>query len=124
MLAAERRLSAAEIAEIVRANEETVGRWLKRYLAEGVEGLHDQPQPDAPHKATERYLEQLIHAVRRRSRSLGLPFSVWILQRLADYSAIHRSSKRRPFASCAPLRTNPPPGSPKNSGVSDNALRS
>src|SRR3954470_14834020 len=39
LLAAERCLSAAEIADIVRASEETVRRWLKRYLAEGVEGL-------------------------------------------------------------------------------------
>ena len=36
LLAAERRMTAAEIAEIVRASEETVRRWLKRYLAEGV----------------------------------------------------------------------------------------
>ncbi len=87
LLAAERRLTAAEIAEIVRASEETVRRWLKRYLAEGVEGLRDVPHPGAPRKVTEEYREQLIHAVRRRPRSLGLPFSVWTLQRLADYLA-------------------------------------
>ncbi len=48
LLAAERRLTAAEIAEIVRASEETVRRWLKRYLAEGVEGLRDVPHPVLP----------------------------------------------------------------------------
>jgi DNA-directed RNA polymerase specialized sigma24 family protein len=32
LLAAERRMTAAEIADIVRASEETVRRWLKRYL--------------------------------------------------------------------------------------------
>src|ERR687898_570547 len=31
--------------------------------------------------------ERLIHAVRRRPRSAGLAFSVWTLQRLADYMA-------------------------------------
>jgi transposase len=87
LLAAERRLTAAEIAEIVRASEETVRRWLKRYLAEGVEGLHDVPHPGAPRKVTEEYKERLLHAVRRRPRSLGLPFSVWTLRRLADYMA-------------------------------------
>jgi len=87
LLAAERRLSAAQIAEIVRASEETVRRWLKRYLAEGVEGLRDEPHPGAPRKVTEEYREGLIHAVRRRPRSLGLPFSLWTLQRLADYMA-------------------------------------
>ena len=88
LLASERGLTAAEIAEIVRASEETVRRWLKRYLAEGVEGLSDAPQPGAPRKVTqEEYRETLIHAVRRRPRSLGLPFSLWTLRRLADYMA-------------------------------------
>jgi Winged helix-turn helix len=46
-----------EIAQIVRASEETVRRWLKRYLAEGVEGLRDVPHPGAPRKVTEEYRE-------------------------------------------------------------------
>ena len=87
LLAAERRLTAAQIAGIVRASEETVRRWLKRYLAEGVEGLSDAPQPGAPRKVTAEYREGLIHAVRRRPRTLGLPFSLWTLRRLADYMA-------------------------------------
>src|SRR3712207_4846887 len=87
LLAAERGLTAAEIAEIVRASEETVRRWLKRYLAEGVEGLRDVPHPGAPRKVTEEYKERLLHAVRQRPRSLDLPFSVWTLRRLADYMA-------------------------------------
>jgi transposase len=87
LLAAERRLVTGEIAEIVRSSEETVRRWLKRYLAEGVEGLRDEPHPGAPGKVTAEYREQLVHAVRRRPRSLGLPFSLWTLRRLADYMA-------------------------------------
>jgi len=87
LLAAERRLTAAQIAQIVRASEETVRRWLKRYLAEGVEGLRDAPHPGAPRKVTVEYRERLVHAVRRRPRSLGLPFSLWTLRRLADHMA-------------------------------------
>jgi transposase len=87
LLAAEHRLVAEEIARIVRASEETVRRWLKRYLAEGVEGLRDVPRPGAPRKVTADYKERLLHAVRRRPRSLGLPFSLWTLRRLADHMA-------------------------------------
>jgi transposase len=87
LLAAERRLVAEEVAEIVRSSEETVRRWLKRYLAEGIEGLRDVPHPGAPRKVTEEYRELLVQAVRRRPRSLGLPFSLWTLRRLADYMA-------------------------------------
>lgn len=87
LLAAEQRMTAAQIAEIVRASEETVRRWLKRYLAEEVEGLRDVPHPGAPGKVTAEYREKLVQAVRRRPRSLGLPFSVWTLRRLADHMA-------------------------------------
>ena len=71
LLAAEQRLTAAEIATIVRASEDTVRRWLKRYLSAGTEGLRDQPHPGAPRKVTAADIEQLLAAVRRRPRSLG-----------------------------------------------------
>jgi transposase len=87
LLAAERHLSVAEIAAIVRESEETVRRWLKRYQAEGLAGLYDRHRGGAPLKATPAYREQLLFAVRRRPRSLGLPFSRWTCQRLADYLA-------------------------------------
>jgi transposase len=86
-LAAEQHLSAAEIAAIVRESEETVRRWLKRFQAEGIAGLSDRPRPGAPYKVTSAYREQLLFTVRRRPRSLGLPFSLWTCQRLADYLA-------------------------------------
>ncbi len=87
LLAAEQHMTAAEIAPIVRTSEETVRRWLKRYLSEGAEGLRDSPRPGAPRKVTAAYVEQLVGAVRRRPRSLGLPYSLWTLRRLADYLA-------------------------------------
>ena len=63
LLAAEQRLTAAAIAGIVlRASEETVRRWLKRYLAEGIEGLRDVPRPGTPVKVTEEYKEGLLWA--------------------------------------------------------------
>ena len=44
--------------------------------------------PGAPSKITKAYEEQLLFAVRRRPRSLGQPYSMWTLQRLADYMAL------------------------------------
>lgn len=87
LLAAERGMVAPEIAAVVRLNEETVRRWLVRYQAEGLEGLQDSPRPGAPPKVTRAYREQLLAVVRRRPRSLGLPFSLWTGERLADYLA-------------------------------------
>lgn len=87
LLAGEQRLAAPAIARIVREDEQTVRRWLKRYLAEGIEGLKDRPMPGAPGKVTPAFEEQLLAAVRQRPRSLGQPYSLWTLRRLADYMA-------------------------------------
>jgi transposase len=86
-LAVEQRLSVAEIAAIVRESEETVRRWLKRFQAEGIAGLYDRYRAGAPRKVTPAFRELLLFTVRRRPRSLGLPFSLWTCQRLADYLA-------------------------------------
>lgn len=87
LLAAERRMVAAEIASIVRQHEETVRRWLARYQAEGIDGLSDAPRSGAPPKVSCGYRERLLEVVRRRPRALGLPFSMWTGARLADYLA-------------------------------------
>src|SRR5215831_19411495 len=59
LLAGEQRLTAPAIAAIVREDDQTVRRWLKRYLAEGIEGLKDRPMPGAPPKITQAYEEQV-----------------------------------------------------------------
>ncbi len=87
LLAAERQLVAADIAAVVRQHEETVRRWLARYQAEGPAGLSDAPRPGSPAKLTAAYRQRLVECVRRRPRSLGLPYSMWTLQRLADHLA-------------------------------------
>jgi transposase len=87
LLAAERGMLAAQIAAVVREHEHTVRRWLVRYRAEGVAGLSDAPRPGAPPKATPAYRERLLAVVRRRPRSMGLPFSLWTGPRLVDYLA-------------------------------------
>src|SRR5262245_39011158 len=89
LLSVEQGLKVPQIAAIVRESEATVLRWLKRYLAEGLEGLQDAPRPGRPPELTEAYRMALLAAVRRRPRSLGLPFSLWTLQRLVDYLAEH-----------------------------------
>jgi transposase len=87
LLSVEQGLKVPQMAALVRESEATVGRWLKRDLAEGLEGLHDAPRPGRPSEVTEAYRAALLAAVRRRPRSLGQPFSLWTLQRLVDYLA-------------------------------------
>lgn len=87
LLAAEQGMSAPKIAEIVRENDGTVRAWLKRYEAEGLEGLSDSPRSGGPSNLGATFSEQLLLAVRKRPRSLDVPFSLWTCQRLADYLA-------------------------------------
>lgn len=85
LLSAEQGLKAEEIAAIVRESAVTVLTWLKRYVAEGIEGLQDAPRAGRSATVTEDCRKCLLESVRRRPRSLGLAFSMWTLQRLADY---------------------------------------
>ncbi|MEO8394439.1 MAG: helix-turn-helix domain-containing protein [Chloroflexota bacterium] len=87
LLAAEQNMVASQIGRIVRLNEESVRRWLKRYEAEGIEGLKDDPRPGMAPLVTPESRAQLVAAVRQRPRSLEQPFSLWTCQRLADYLA-------------------------------------
>jgi transposase len=96
LLSVEQRLTAAQIAAIVRSSEQTVRTWLKRFQAEGAAGLADKPRPGAPPKTTPVYRQRLVEVVRQRPRSLGQPYSLWTLQRLADYMADESGIRQSP----------------------------
>lgn len=87
LLAVEQELNAAQIGEIVRQNEQTVRRWIKRFNAEGLNGLYDAPRPGAPRTLSDEFRARVAAIVRQRPRSLGQPYSLWTLQRLADFMA-------------------------------------
>jgi transposase len=85
LLSAEKGMIADDIAEIVRESSVTVLRWLHRYNSEGIEGLKDAPRSGHPSSVTDTFRQRLLEVVRRRPRSLNLEFSMWTLQRLAEF---------------------------------------
>jgi transposase len=87
LLSGEQNMKPQQISQIVRKNDQTVRRWIKRYNAEGVYGLYDAPRPGAPEKVTPEYRERLLNIVRQRPRALEQPYSLWTLVRLADFMA-------------------------------------
>ena len=87
LVSAENKLTADEIADIVRESSVTVLRWLHRYIAEGIQGLMDAPRSGRSSILTDEVRKRLLEVVRRRPRSLELEFSMWTLQRLADFMA-------------------------------------
>lgn len=78
-------LSAPKIARIVQLDPFSVRQYMKRYLNEGTAGLADRPRSGRPRTATPEYVELAIETLRQRPRALGLPFSVWSLERLIEY---------------------------------------
>jgi transposase len=87
LLGAEDKMTAPQIAKIVRQDEQTVRRWIKRFNAEGISGLSDAPKSGAPRRVTESYRQRLLVVVRQRPRSLDQPYSLWTLQRLVEFMA-------------------------------------
>lgn len=87
LLSAEKKLKVDEIADIVRESSVTVLRWLHRYIAEGIQGLMDAPRAGRRSILTDEFRKRLLEVVRRRPRSLELEYSMWTLQRLADFMA-------------------------------------
>jgi transposase len=87
LLSAEKRLNTEVIADIVRESSVTVLRWLHRYIAEGKQGLMDAPRAGRSSVLTDEFRKRLLEVVRRRTRSLELEYSMWTLQRLADFMA-------------------------------------
>ena len=87
LLAVEQTMTAPQIGQIVRKNEQTVRRWIKRFNAEGLNGLSDAPRPGSPAIITSAYRQRLLSIVRQRPRALEQPYSLWTLARLADFMA-------------------------------------
>ncbi|HUE99481.1 MAG TPA: helix-turn-helix domain-containing protein [Anaerolineales bacterium] len=87
LLSAEKKLKVDEIADIVRESSVTVLRWLHRYIAEGIQGLMDAPRAGRSSILSDEFRKRLLEVVRRRPRSLELEYSMWTLQRLADFMA-------------------------------------
>ena len=87
LLAVDAKMTAPQIAKLVRQDEQTVRRWLKRFNQEGINGLYDEPKSGAPRRVTDAYRARLLVIVRQRPRSLEQPYSLWTLQRLVDFMA-------------------------------------
>jgi transposase len=53
-------ISNLEVADRLGVSRLTVGRWRRRFLERGVDGLLDEPRPGAPRKITDAHVEKVI----------------------------------------------------------------
>lgn len=61
LLAAEQWMTAPAIAAVVCEDDQTVRNWLKRWMAEGIEGLKDRPMLGSPPKITRSMRSRCAH---------------------------------------------------------------
>ena len=73
------------IAAALRMDERTVGLWLKRFNAAGLDGLADAPRSGRPPTYTPEQVGAVIAAALTDPQRLGLPFGCWTLDRLEAY---------------------------------------
>jgi transposase len=60
VLAAADGESSKEIAARLGCNRSTVGRWRSRFVARGIDGLHDEPRPGKPRQIGDAEIERVI----------------------------------------------------------------
>ena len=73
------------IASALGCNVETVRLWVKRFNAQGIDGLQDRPRRGRPPTYTTEEVGTLLAAALTKPTDLGLPFGSWTLDRLAAY---------------------------------------
>jgi transposase len=56
--------------------------WVKRFNAEGVEGLRDRPKSGRPPRHNQEKRSQVINLAVQKPSTLGYPFALWTLERL------------------------------------------
>ena len=53
-------INDVQIARRLHTTRETVGRWRRRFLSHGVDGLLDEPRPGAPRKISDKDVERVV----------------------------------------------------------------
>jgi transposase len=60
ILASAAGASDVEVARRLRSAAHTVGRWRRRFVAKGIDGLLDEPRPGAPRKIPDEAVENVV----------------------------------------------------------------
>jgi transposase len=77
-------LGATEAGFLVGYKSRASGpHWVKRFNSAGLAGLEDKPRAGRPVSHSEEVRSQVIDLALQKPRSLGLPFELWTLTRLA-----------------------------------------
>lgn len=91
LLCADGRLNR-EIADEVGLGEHTVGKWRKRFVEQGIDGLSDSPRPNVHRKLSDEKVEEVIRAT---LESVPAGCTHWSTRKMAKRAGVSRSSVSR-----------------------------
>lgn len=96
--------SNTEIAGMLSTSKQTVGKWRQRYIAQGLDGLLDEPRPGTPRKLSDKDVERVL-TLTLESRPPAATH--WSTREMAKVSGFSRASIHRIWQafSLAPHRT-------------------
>lgn len=75
----------SEITRLLNVSAPTVTQAIRRFNAEGLNGLADRPRPGRPPRTHDRYIKLLKEAVTTSPQNMGYAFSSWSLSRLRGH---------------------------------------
>jgi len=84
--------SNGDVAEQVGVTRQTVGRWRRRFIEAGVDGLLDEPRPGAPRQITDALVEKVVTLT---LESQPKDATHWSTRSLAKTTGLSRSSIAR-----------------------------
>lgn len=77
--------SPEQVAQVVLVTANTIYDWHKRWREQGLAGLRDRQRSGRPSKADSAYIARLEALLKTDPAELGLPFTIWTIQRLRLY---------------------------------------
>ena len=86
--------SNAAIAQRMGLNPMTVGKWRRRYLEHGLEGLHDQLRPGRPRTHADERVAEVITTVLQSTPPTA---THWSVRSMAAHTGISKSTVQRWF---------------------------
>ncbi len=86
--------SNASIARRLKLSQPTVGKWRRRYLAQGLAGLHDQLRPGRPRSHQDEQVAEVISAA-LQSPPPGATH--WTVRSMSEHCGVSKSTVARWF---------------------------
>ena len=95
VLACARGEPNASIAKRMNLTPATVGKWRKRYHAQGIQGLHDELRPGRPRTHSDERVAEVIHTALQTTPASGATH--WSTRAMAAHTGISKSTVQRWF---------------------------